>query len=250
MNPKEIRKFKVMLAESGRQLFVLQEYIKERPDTELCGAACDGEALLELLGQGFEPDVLILDSDLRRISGIRVLYKMRSLRLKRMPQILMTTCTADDGVHKRYIEAGAKSLVVKPYKMEELLNQAIDLCLNAPESVEVHLDYLIRLYLEQMHLTVGDAGYWYLSDAVKQMLQHPALCGLCKEVYEHCGARFGVSPKAIESGIRRAIERIHYVSPPTYREMQKFLKLSAEKPVSNRDFLGRMAQQIALEWEP
>ena len=60
MNPKEIRKFKVMLAESGRQLFVLQEYIKERPDTELCGAACDGEALLELLSQGLEPDVLIL----------------------------------------------------------------------------------------------------------------------------------------------------------------------------------------------
>lgn len=116
--------------------------------------------------------------------------------------------------------------------------------------MEARLDYLIRLYLEQMHLTVGDAGYWYLSDAVKQMLQHPALCGLCKEVYEHCGTRFGVSPKAIESGIRRAIERIHYVSPPAYREMQKFLKLSAEKPVSNRDFLGRMAQQIALEWEP
>ena len=113
----------MMLAESGRQLFVLQEYIKERPDTELCGAACDGEALLELLGQGLEPDVLILDSDLRRISGIRVLYKMRSLRLKRMPQILMTTCTTDDGVRKKYIEAGAKSLVVKPYKMEELLNQ-------------------------------------------------------------------------------------------------------------------------------
>ena len=52
-----------------------------------------------------------------------------------------------------YIEAGAKSLVVKPYKMEELLNQAIDLCLNAPESVEVRLDYLIRLYLEQMQAT-------------------------------------------------------------------------------------------------
>lgn len=244
----ENKKFRIVLADSGPQLFRLRQYLQEREDLELCGVARDGETLLDLLSQNLDPDILILDSELRRISGVQVLYKIPALRLKRMPKILITTCTTNELVHRQYIAAGANCVVLKPYRMEDLFMQAVGLCLVPQELKEYRLDYLIRLYLEGMHLTVGEVGYWYLAESAKIIVQQSIICGLFKEVYESCANHFGVSPKTVESGVRRAIERIHAMESPAYREMQRFLKIDEDKLISNREFLGRMAQQITQEW--
>lgn len=248
MKSKMQRTIKVLLADSTRQFFHLRKYIEEWPETELCGEARDGDYLLQLLKQGLEADVMILDAELRRRSGAEILHTLPSLRLRKIPKIIVTTCTTDELVQSRYIAAGAQCLAVKPYRAENLLLQAESLCLSEQEFEESRLKYLVRLHLEKLHLTVGDIGYWYLMEAAGIMAAQQSPCSLSKDVYEAIADRYKVSAKAVESGVRRAIEQIHHMDSPEYQKMQRYLRADTEKPLSNSNFLGRLAQQVAVEW--
>jgi two-component system, response regulator len=80
------------------------------------------EALDFLLGQGAyahrqamaNPDVVLLDLDLPRLHGTKILKKIRENEATRHIPVVVLTASADDPIIKECYELGANSYIVKP----------------------------------------------------------------------------------------------------------------------------------------
>ncbi len=81
--------------------------------------AADGEEALHRLENGSEPDAVVLDILMPRMSGLEVCRRLRESG-NRIPVLMLT---ARDQVEDRVegLDAGADDYVVKPFALEELL---------------------------------------------------------------------------------------------------------------------------------
>jgi DNA-binding NarL/FixJ family response regulator len=87
------------------------------PDIEVVGEASDGEEALEQVAE-LQPDVLLLDIRMPRMSGIAVLEALR--KADTLPPTLVLT-TFDDGDSAiAAIKAGAKGLMLKDVSLQDL----------------------------------------------------------------------------------------------------------------------------------
>jgi DNA-binding NarL/FixJ family response regulator len=87
------------------------------PDIEVVGEASDGEEALETV-PALNPDVLLLDIRMPRMSGIGVLEALRD-RGTLPPTLVLTTFDDGDAVMAA-IKAGAKGLMLKDVSLEDL----------------------------------------------------------------------------------------------------------------------------------
>jgi two-component system response regulator MprA len=81
--------------------------------------AADGEEALHRLENGSEPDAVVLDILMPKLSGLEVCRRLRASG-NRIPVLMLT---ARDQVEDRVegLDAGADDYVVKPFALEELL---------------------------------------------------------------------------------------------------------------------------------
>lgn len=86
--------------------------------------ACSGEDLLEMLQErGRRPDLLLLDLMMPGIGGFEVLRTLQTRpNLKELPVVLITAAT-EEGLRATAHEAGAVDLLVKPFRLRELLER-------------------------------------------------------------------------------------------------------------------------------
>jgi CheY-like chemotaxis protein len=105
----------------------------------LCSFGCtvlsagNGKAGLEVAAEG-RPDLLLLDFDMPLFNGEAVLKALKAdPTLQHLPVIVMTGRGTND-VIKRSIEAGAKTVISKPFEMEHL-RRTIEEYLPAGKSV-------------------------------------------------------------------------------------------------------------------
>jgi two-component system response regulator MprA len=82
-------------------------------------AAADGAETLRVL-EDHEPDLLILDLMMPRLSGVEVLRELRAAgRLERLP-VLVLTARSTEGEMTACLEIGARDFVTKPFLLREL----------------------------------------------------------------------------------------------------------------------------------
>ena len=91
------------------------------PDIEVVGEASDGEEALKKVPE-LQPDVLLLDIRMPRLSGIAVLDALREAGT--LPPTLVLTTFDDGDAAVAAIKAGAKGLMLKDVSLEDL-TQAI-----------------------------------------------------------------------------------------------------------------------------
>ncbi|CAA9506779.1 MAG: Two-component transcriptional response regulator, LuxR family [uncultured Sphingomonas sp.] len=91
------------------------------PDIEVVGEASDGEEAVKKVPE-LEPDVLLLDIRMPRLSGIGVLDALREAGS--LPPTLVLTTFDDGDAAIAAIKAGAKGLMLKDVSLEDL-TQAI-----------------------------------------------------------------------------------------------------------------------------
>jgi DNA-binding NarL/FixJ family response regulator/quercetin dioxygenase-like cupin family protein len=80
------------------------------PDCEIMERASDGLALVECVRR-LQPDLLVTDISMPKLSGIEALRQLRSSGLK-TPAIVLTICN-DEDLAKEAFSAGAQAFVVK-----------------------------------------------------------------------------------------------------------------------------------------
>jgi len=84
----------------------------------LVEVAFDGETGLDLIQQS-DPDLIILDVILPKISGLDICREIRASNLKEVPILMITALGTSDNVIKG-LDAGADDYVAKPFKMREV----------------------------------------------------------------------------------------------------------------------------------
>ena len=83
-------------------------------------AAADGEEALLLTAEQ-EPDLILLDWMLPRLSGIEVCRQLKARPDTRDAAVIMVSARSEEGDRVRGLDTGADDYIVKPYAISELL---------------------------------------------------------------------------------------------------------------------------------
>jgi DNA-binding NarL/FixJ family response regulator len=114
------RNIRVVLADSSRLTTMgISQVLQKEPDIELVGTAADGdEAAAKTLE--LEPDVLVIEADLPRTSGIKVTQRIR----RELPHVGVVVLTAKDDEQTLFeaIRAGAAAYLNKDCEPTELVD--------------------------------------------------------------------------------------------------------------------------------
>jgi len=137
---------KILIADDNPQgVELLEAYLTELENCEVRTAA-DGEATLRLV-RDWQPDLLLLDIMMPRISGFEVCKRLRSDPRTRDIAILMVTALDQPSDIERGVDAGTDDFLTKPINKLELLLR----CRSALKSrhykreLDRILDYITRV---------------------------------------------------------------------------------------------------------
>lgn len=67
-------------------------------------------------------DLLILDIRMPELNGFDILQDIQSIH-SRKPNVIVLTAQADPGTRSQALELGAQQVMIKPYKVKELLQE-------------------------------------------------------------------------------------------------------------------------------
>ena len=111
--------FNVLVVEDEPPLIELLRYNLEKDGFDV-SVATDGEEAL-LMVQESEPDLIILDWMLPKLSGLDLCRRLRSPALGNKTPIIMLTARGEEGDRVKGLDAGADDYVVKPFSPAELI---------------------------------------------------------------------------------------------------------------------------------
>lgn len=109
----------ILVVEDETALVSLLRYNLEKEGFEVLEAA-DGEEALLVLSER-QPDLVLLDWMLPKLSGIEVCRQMRRRSETRNTPVIMLTARGEEGDRIRGLNAGADDYVPKPFSTNELI---------------------------------------------------------------------------------------------------------------------------------
>src|SRR4051794_35040225 len=115
----EPRKPRVLIADDNPQGVELLEAYLSECDYDLATAA-DGEATLQKV-QAWQPDLILLDIMMPKLSGFEVCKRLRANPATRAIAVLMITALDQPSDIDRAVDAGTDDFLTKPINKTELL---------------------------------------------------------------------------------------------------------------------------------
>src|SRR5256885_4044501 len=92
MSDRPERAIRILLADASRITTMgIRQVIEKEPDLEIVGVASDGEEAVAKTNE-LEPDVLVIEVDLPRLSGIKATQRVR----RELPAVGVVILTAQD----------------------------------------------------------------------------------------------------------------------------------------------------------
>jgi two-component system phosphate regulon response regulator PhoB len=108
----------ILVAEDEDALATLLQYNLEKDGYEV-GLAADGEETLVRMDER-QPDLILLDWMLPKVSGIEVCRRLRGRAETRNLPVIMLTARGEESDRVRGLDTGADDYVTKPFSMTEL----------------------------------------------------------------------------------------------------------------------------------
>jgi two-component system chemotaxis response regulator CheB len=118
MNPNASPKIRVLIVDDSRMIRdVLADILNEQGDIEVVGAAADAYEARDMV-RDLKPDVITLDVEMPKMSGLEFLDKL--MRARPMPVLMISSFTERGSeVTFRALELGAVDFVTKPKLNEQ-----------------------------------------------------------------------------------------------------------------------------------
>ena len=101
------------------------------PEMEIRSAASGLEALEVLGGDGWTPDVILLDVMMPELDGLGTLQRLRALPAHRQTPVIFMTARAQAQEQQRFIDLGAVAVIIKPFDPMILAGQVRDILAGA-----------------------------------------------------------------------------------------------------------------------
>lgn len=138
-------KSKILIADDNpTNVELLEAYLADF-DCETAAAA-DGEETLRAVAQ-FQPDVILLDIMMPRLSGFEVCSRLKSDPQTKNIMVLMVTALNEPGDIERAVQSGCDDFLSKPIHKLELLKRLDNMLRIRLISDEVER---LRAYIERM----------------------------------------------------------------------------------------------------
>ena len=249
---------RIAIAEDNDELRIcMAQYFQKQQDISLIGEASNGLDILKVL-QEKQTDVLLLDMIMPTLDGFGVLNHLQRMPPEKRPRVIAVTALGRDDFIRRAVELGVVYYMIKPIDLPALLERIRDVAQNQPplqadgrflsapgQSLE---DRISNLFLA-MGIPAHIKGYQYLREAIKLVIETPAMIGgITKELYPAIARRFGTSSSKVERAIRHAIEvawsrgRVDTLNKAFGCEVAQ----PDEKP-TNGEFIALIADKLSLE---
>ncbi|KYC67246.1 hypothetical protein B4099_3068 [Heyndrickxia coagulans] len=257
-----VKKIRVFIVDDNRELVrLLEDYISQQEDMEICGTAYSGTECLERLKEA-DPDILLLDIIMPHLDGLGVLEKLKESAYSRMPNVIMLTAFGQEDVTKKAVELGASYFVLKPFDMDMLVSQirqtskkgsvlksSPGLAASKAESKPVNLDASITSIIHEIGVPAHIKGYMYLREAIAMVYNDIELLGsITKVLYPEIAKKYNTTASRVERAIRHAIEvawsrgNIESISSL----FGYTVSMTKAKP-TNSEFIAMVADKLRLE---
>jgi two-component system response regulator (stage 0 sporulation protein A) len=260
-----LKKIKVCVVDDNRELVgLLEDYISSQEDMEVVGVAHNGQECLDMMDNGAEPDVLVLDIIMPHLDGLAVLERMREKKSASFPNVIMLTAFGQEDVTKKAVELGASYFILKPFDMEHLGNHIRQVSGNnsmvsrkfpstsfrsQPDPKPKNLDASITSIIHEIGVPAHIKGYLYLREAISMVYNDIELLGsITKVLYPDIAKKYNTTASRVERAIRHAIEvawsRGNIDSISTL--FGYTVSMSKAKP-TNSEFIAMVADKLRLE---
>ncbi len=113
---------RVLIADDEPEIAMSLEFLLRNAGYETRIASAGDDALQT--SRVFEPDLILLDVMLPKLSGLAVCAAIRNDLSRKQPKILMVTARGSAGDIARGKLAGADAHLTKPFSTQELLDEA------------------------------------------------------------------------------------------------------------------------------
>ena len=121
---------------SGDRLVIRRAFERTRRDVKLV-ELIDGEELVNYIERKIpfkdmvlypEPDLILLDINMRRLDGIQALKLLRSKeKYAKVPVVMLTTSSREQDINQSY-EYGGTDYITKPENFKDFMQAISDVC--------------------------------------------------------------------------------------------------------------------------
>lgn len=217
------KKVRVLIADDNRDYTeLLRSYIGREPEIEIVGCAYDGVEAVNMVRMT-EPDFLILDMVMPNLDGIGVLERLQSLRVKKMPRVLVVSAVLNDSIAAKTIALGAEYFMLKPVDFNVLANRILmfskeeevqstelggkNYIAGAEKKAPVDMETMVTDIIHEIGIPAHIKGYQYLRHAIMMVVEDlDIINSITKELYPTVAKDFNTTSSRVERAIRHAIE--------------------------------------------
>lgn len=228
----ENSKISVLIADDNKEFCsILNDYLLNQKDIVVIGIAKDGREALELIEEK-KPDLVILDIIMPHLDGLGVLERINTMRLEKVPRIIILSAVGQDKITQQAITLGADYYTVKPFDMEVFTKRIREMFNSSPESenntrmntqqytssssilsnetkstTPIDLETEITNIIHEIGVPAHIKGYMYLREAITMVVNDmELLSAVTKELYPSIAKKYNTTASRVERAIRHAIE--------------------------------------------
>ncbi|MCF8009718.1 MAG: sporulation transcription factor Spo0A [Clostridiales bacterium] len=246
---------KLIIADDNKEFCeLLQEFLNQQEDIELCGIAYNGNEALKLIEE-HNPEIVVLDIIMPHLDGIGVLEKLAGGDYNPRPKVIMLTAFGQESVTQRAVELGADYYILKPFDFSVLatrirqLTEGVKANHYIADDKPKNMDVAVTNIIHEMGVPAHIKGYHYLRDAIMMVIEEVNLLGaVTKELYPLIAQKYHTTPSRVERAIRHAIELAW--DRGNVDLMTKFfgytINLDRGKP-TNSEFIAMVADKLRIE---
>jgi two-component system response regulator (stage 0 sporulation protein A) len=261
----DTKQIEVLIVDDNKEFCqILVDFFKMNEDFMVSDIAYNGEEALDLIKQGLEPDILIIDLIMPQLDGIGVLEELNEQNLINDMKIIALTAFGQEQMMKTVIELGVDYYIMKPFDLDKLITrikQLMDDSKDEQDNVRYvsgdndlnkeELDYtaLITSILHEMGVPAHIKGYHYIRHAVELVVDDIDLLGaVTKKLYPEVAEEFNSTSSRVERSIRHAIEVVwdRGNEKALVRYFASNMQNENSKP-TNSQFIARIADKIRID---
>lgn len=211
------KQFKILIAEDAAELSPKKTdlFLQHGFMPEFCSK--DGIKVVELINR-FHPDIVLMDMFMSNLDAIGVIRQVKKHSTEKNPVFVIVSNFDSDVLEREALSAGAAYYVIKPYRVEDLLDRISDLlsyCIDDNRikskgeilNLDKELEITVTDILHQIGVPAHIKGYHYLRDSIMVCVIHPEIINaVTKELYPSVANKYETTSSRVERAIRHAIE--------------------------------------------